>query len=130
MRWILAVWIGGWFLTGCATQQSEGNRAPRTIDATQARPGGRPASPAEATRPALAPDEFLLGKVASVHPTLRFVVMDFPVRKMPALGQRLNLYRDGQKVGEVKVSGPALDTTIAGDIVAGEAQIGDEVRED
>jgi hypothetical protein len=46
------------------------------------------------------------------------------------LEQRLNVYRNGQKVGEVKVTGPALDTTIAGDIVAGEAQLGDEVRED
>ena len=49
---------------------------------------------------------------------------------MPALEQRLSVYRDGQKVGEVKVTGPVLDTTIAGDIVAGEAQVGDQVSED
>jgi tetratricopeptide (TPR) repeat protein len=75
-------------------------------------------------------DDHVRGKVASVNANLRFVVMDFPLRKMPALDQRLNVYRNAQKVGEVKVTGPALDTTIAGDITAGEAQLGDEVRED
>ena len=64
------------------------------------------------------------------NPQLRFVVMDFPLRRTPALEQRLNVYRDGQKVGEVKVSGPARDTTIAGDVMVGEARVGDEVRED
>lgn len=78
----------------------------------------------------MTPDDSVGGRVASVNPTLRFVVMDFPFRKMPALEQRLNIYRNGQKIGEVKVTGPSLDTTIAGDIITGEAQIGDEVRED
>ena len=64
------------------------------------------------------------------NPQLRFVVMDFPLRRTPALEQRLNVYRDGQKVGEVKVSGPARDTTIAGDVMVGEARVGDEIRED
>ena len=49
---------------------------------------------------------------------------------MPAVDQRLNVYHDGQKTGEVKVTGPTRDTTIAGDITAGEARVGDEVRED
>ena len=75
-------------------------------------------------------DEGVLGMVVSVNPALRFLVMDFPVRKLPVLEQRLNVYRNGQKVGEVKVTGPGRDTTIAGDIMLGEAQVGDEVRED
>lgn len=75
-------------------------------------------------------DEKSWGRVASVNPSLRFVVMDFPLRRMPELDQRLNVYRSSQKVGEVKVTGPVMGTTIAGDIVAGEAQLGDEVRED
>ena len=75
-------------------------------------------------------DQAVLGTVVAVNPTLRFLVMDFPVRKLPVLEQRLNVYRNGQKVGEVKVTGPGRDTTIAGDILAGEAQVGDEVRED
>jgi hypothetical protein len=91
--------------------------------------GKEPAKPDEKVT-VVKPDDRVHGKVASVNPNLRFVVMDFPLRKMPALEQRLNVYRNAQKVGEVKVTGPALDTTIAGDITAGEAQLGDEVRED
>jgi hypothetical protein len=72
----------------------------------------------------------VIGKVASVNPGLRFVVMEFPVRRVPAIDQRLNVYREGRKVGEVKVTGPAVDTTIAGDITAGTVLTGDEVRED
>jgi len=80
--------------------------------------------------PVVKPDDSVHGKIASVNANLRFVVMDFSLRRMPAPEQRLNVYRNGQKVGEVKVTGPALDTTIAGDITAGEAQLADEVRED
>src|SRR6266478_4833958 len=82
------------------------------------------------SRPEATLDEAVLGTVVSVNPALRFLVMDFPVRKLPLLEQRLNVYRNGQKVGEVKVTGPGRDTTIAGDIMAGEVQVGDEVRED
>jgi len=82
------------------------------------------------SRPEVTLDEAVLGTVVSVNPALRFLVMDFPVRKLPVLEQRLNVYRNGQKVGEVKVTGPGRDTTIAGDIMAGEVQVGDEVRED
>jgi hypothetical protein len=74
-------------------------------------------------------DRRVYGRIASVNPTLRFVVMDFTVWRMPALDQRLHVYRNDQRIGEVKVTGPAVDTTIAGDLVAGEARPGDEVRE-
>jgi hypothetical protein len=47
---------------------------------------------------------------------------------MPALQQRLGLYRANAKVGEVKISGPQRDNNIVADIIAGECQIGDEVR--
>jgi len=36
----------------------------------------------------------------------------------------------GLKVGELKVSGPQLDVNIDADIIAGECQPGDEVREE
>jgi hypothetical protein len=56
--------------------------------------------------------------------------MDFPIGKMPPIDQRLNVYHGGQKTGEVKVTGPTRDTTTAGDLLSGEAQAGDEVRDD
>ena len=43
--------------------------------------------------------------------------------------QRLNLYRNGLKAGEIKVTGPQLDENVVADIVAGDAQLGDEARD-
>jgi hypothetical protein len=75
------------------------------------------------------PENALVGKVATVNPTARFVVLSFPVGRLPAVEARLNLYRRGLKVGELKVTGPQLDDNIVADVVAGEAEVGDEVRE-
>src|SRR5437868_14106153 len=75
------------------------------------------------------PGHLTTGRVASVNPAGRFVILTFPLGTMPAAERRLNIYRAGLKVGEVKVSGPPLDINIAADILAGECQVGDEVRE-
>ena len=72
----------------------------------------------------------MTGRVASVNAPGRFVVLTFPLGSMPALEKRLNVYRRGLKVGELKVSGPQLDVNIDADIIAGECQPGDEVREE
>ena len=68
------------------------------------------------------------GKVASVNPNLRFVVIDFALNPVPQVDQRLSVYRQGQKVGEVKISSQARNSIIAADITQGEANVGDEVR--
>ena len=70
------------------------------------------------------------GRVASVNVPGRFVVLTFPLGTIPPLEKRLNIYRGGLKVGEVKVTGPQLDINIDADIVAGECRIGDEVRDE
>ena len=56
-------------------------------------------------------------------------MITFPVGQMPALDQRLNVYRRGLKAGELKISGPQSDDSIVADIVAGEAEPGDAVRD-
>ena len=71
----------------------------------------------------------LIGKVVSANANARFVVLNFPIGRLPSLEQRLNVYRNGLKVGEVKVTGPQRDDNTVADIVAGESKIGDEVRE-
>ncbi len=119
VRVFLAILLAAWVGSGCSTGGS----------------GARPTPPASATEPGPPEggnrlDERVQGKVVVANVRLRYVVMDFPLRRMPALEQRLNIYRDGQKVGEVKVSGPVRDTTVAGDVMVGEAREGDEVRED
>ena len=78
--------------------------------------------------PTAAPENALVGKVALVNGTARFVVLNFPLGKMAAVEQRLNLYRQGSKVGEAKVTGPQREDNIVADLVAGEAEIGDEAR--
>ena len=118
-------------LAGCAMSKPDA-----TASAAQAKTA-RSSKPAAVrrgqkvdSRPEVTLDEAVLGTVVFVDSTLRFLVMDFPVRKLPVLEQRLNVYRNDRKVGEVKVTGPGRDTTIAGDIMFGVVQVGDEVRED
>lgn len=83
----------------------------------------------EAEKPLLVtPDLSLTGRVVSVNLVGRFVVLTFPSGRLPALGQVLSVYRDGLKVGEVRVSGPQRDDHIVADIAAGEVRVGDQVR--
>ena len=93
---------------------------------------GAAAAPARtgATNQALivTPENVLVGKVARVNTPGRFVVLNFPLGKMAAVDQRLNLYRRGLKVGEVKVTGPQREDNIVADLMAGEAEEGDEAR--
>lgn len=87
---------------------------------------------APASKPAavvVTPDASLTAKVVRYEPTGRFVVLNFPIGQMPAIGQTLFLYRGGLKEGEVKVSGPRQETYIVADVIAGDAQVGDEVRD-
>ena len=69
------------------------------------------------------------GKVAHVNPTARFVVLTYPLGKLPPIEKRLSVYRNGMKVAELKVTGPARDQNTVADITAGEAQPGDEARD-
>ncbi len=59
----------------------------------------------------------------------RFVVLNFPTGQMPKMDQHLFLYRAGLKVAEVNVTGPQSDDNTVADLVSGEAQTGDEVRD-
>lgn len=69
------------------------------------------------------------GKVAHVNGSARFAVLSYPIGKLPPVEKRLSVYRDGMKVGELKVTGPHRDQNTVADITAGEAQPGDEVRD-
>ena len=74
-------------------------------------------------------DNSLAAKVASYNATGRFVVLSFPIGRMPRMDQAFFLYRAGLKIGEVKITGPQRDNNIAADLVTGEAQTGDEARD-
>ena len=68
------------------------------------------------------------GTIRSVNTRLRFVVLDFALSIVPQPGQRLEVIRDGQTVGELKVTGPAQGAATAADLIAGEPIAGDTVR--
>ena len=82
-----------------------------------------------ADKPQARPANILNGRIVGVRESLRFVVVDFAGGRMPQLDQRLNVYRLDQKVAEVKISGPYLGTTVPADVTAGDAMLGDLVRD-
>ncbi|MGC3957014.1 MAG: hypothetical protein QM813_03310 [Verrucomicrobiota bacterium] len=75
------------------------------------------------------PESLLIGKVTAFNTAGRFVVLDFPVGRMPSQDQMLFVYRTGLKVGEVRVTGPERDNNTVADLISGEAAKGDEVRD-
>jgi hypothetical protein len=111
--------LGALALSGCV----------RNPGGESSRPPPPRAGPGVATPPLIVtPENAPLGKVVGVNAPGRFVVLNFPRGKMAAVEQRLNLYRRGLKVGEVKVTGPQREDNIVADLVAGEAEVGDEAR--
>ncbi|MEY2428294.1 MAG: hypothetical protein QOJ40_1179 [Verrucomicrobiota bacterium] len=98
--------------------------------ATQTAPTeAQTAAPAPANQKLIVtPENSVVGKVATVNQTAGFVVLSFPVGHVPAVDQRLSLYRRGLKVGEVKITGPQIDENVVADVVAGDSDVGDEVK--
>jgi hypothetical protein len=146
MRWIIATILGGVFFCGCASHKSE-TKAPGTVKAeapqnnaktkskglssTQGAPFAN-ASSLTITNGAeiITLSQSISGKITAVNPALRFAVLDFTLNRPPELRQRLSVYRGTLKVGEVKVTGPEMNGNIVADLVEGEAQIGDVVRQE
>lgn len=106
-------------LTGCKTTKNTGN---------DALPGKSAVSKTKIGEVMV--DNSLRGKVAYVNAATRTVVLSFPVGRIPVLDQTMFVYRQNLRVGQIKVTGPRTDYNIAGDIIQGEAQEEDEVRED
>ena len=122
MRWDCFALLGALALTGC-----RGNHA-GTKDpfAPVARPAVTNKPPSVIVMPATGVN----GRIALVNVGSHFVVVNYSFGNVPAADRRLNVYRNGLKVAEVKVNDVRRDTNIVADIVAGECQVGDEVRED
>jgi hypothetical protein len=112
---LFAVLVSAVLSSGCSMFQNQ----PGTV---------RPAIRAGAKN-IITPDLSLSAKVVSVSLIGRFVVLSFPARQMPNLQQTMFLYRDGLKVAEVKITGPQQEDNIVADLVFGEANVGDIVRD-
>ena len=112
---VLGILCGAIVLCGCASHKAS---APK--------PGKAKSTAGKAV---ITPDLRPAGKVAMVNALGRFAVITYLPGAVPGPGQRLNVYRNGQKVGEVKMTGPERDNNTVADILAGEVQINDEIRE-
>ncbi len=119
VKTIFSAILAGAFLTAC-----------KTATITPA-PANKPAStPAKTAKRVAVPASSSAGKVLVLNKSSRFVVLAYPIASEPAIGQRLNVYRNGLKVGELKVTGPKSEGSIVADITAGEAQVADDVYEE
>jgi len=132
IKWISICLLAVFVCAGCA---SRGKKVSDTSSAAASRRDTSPTASESQSKPSrsqkliVTPGELLTGKVATYNDAGRFVVMDFPLGHMPGMDQRLFVYRQGLKVGEVKVTGPQRENHIVADLVSGEAQTGDEVRD-
>lgn len=117
MRKFIGILSCAILLAGCASNKS--------ATAKQGQPKPVPG------KPVVTPDFRPVGKVARVNLDGRFVVISFSPGDVPKPEERLNIYRNGLKVAEVKVDGrwQTGNNTVA-DIVQGDVQVGDEARQD
>jgi hypothetical protein len=128
MRWILLCLLAAMApMAGCARPR---NAAAPPGPPSSPGPAESAASPREGGELIVTPRGIVAGKVTLVNRNARYVVVSYPIGVVPEIGRRLNAYRSGLKVGEIKISGPHRDVNTVADILAGECQVGDEVRED
>jgi hypothetical protein len=112
-------------LTGCAGNKAKFAEIPGVTDTAGKPTTNKSSNPAVVVKP----NDALTGRVVSANARGRFAILNFPITRMPAIGDTLFIYREGLKVGEAKISGPQKDDNIVADVTTGEAKAGDEVRE-
>ena len=137
MRFRVIIGLATCLLAGCTSPSREdfqfGNTPPATPAKSAEAKAGKETRPVVKPKPKptgkeITPLDIVVGRVAAVNPALRFVVLDFPPGSLPQVDRRMDVFRNGRRIGEVKITGPARDTNIAADISEGEAAINDEVR--
>lgn len=123
-------------LNGCAHEgqpvnasTSSGPARSKATQPTAQQPSGPRSNPVKSGTAIVTPDVSVVGKVLRYNTGGRFVVVQFPIISMPQVGTRVFLYRDGLKVGEVKITGPQKGEHTVGDLMMGDAQAGDLVRD-
>jgi hypothetical protein len=123
---ILLLLLAG-VLNGCLFRRSP----PTLTEEQRAQLLAQPINAPTGTAPGMivTPDFRVVGQVTTVNVPGQFVVLSFPIGQLPRRDQVLLVYRRGLKVGEVRVTGPFEDYSTVADIVSGEVQAGDEVRD-
>lgn len=72
------------------------------------------------------PDNRVRARIQSVNDRGQFVVLDFGVGALPPIRTKMNIYRQNEIVGVLRLTGPVVENIAAGDIVSGDARAGDE----
>jgi hypothetical protein len=112
--------------TGCFWGKHKSSPPPGNVNLSR---HGAGATNAPDDKFLITPDETVNGRVASVNENLRFVVLTFPLGQVPPVDSRMNVFRNGAIVGEIRITGPQHDNNSVADIVLGDAKKGDEVRQ-
>jgi hypothetical protein len=68
-------------------------------------------------------------RIVSLNPEHDFVVIDFTSQMIPEVGTTVSIYRNGKRVGAVRITEPVRAQFATADIVEGEVHVGDEVRQ-
>jgi hypothetical protein len=97
---------------------------------TTARTKAPPTLPTLSAHSDESPDFRVRGRVESVNRVAQFVVLSFPITSVVPPGVQVSVFREGLKVGILKVTGPQQDQNTIADIVTGDVQVNDEVREE
>lgn len=126
MKIVAYLLAAGLISTGCAG--SKNSHPVEDMNSPLGTAGMTPATNSHQTTLIVTPAASPNGKVVRVNESARFAVLNFPIGNVPPVGQRLDVYRKGLKVGEIKVTGPQQDDNTVADIVNGEAEVGDELR--
>jgi hypothetical protein len=114
MRIVTGMACGLLMLAGCAHPKPPPGRAPQPVK--------KNSPPAVIT-----PDFNPAGRVEMINREARFVVLSFPPGQLPAPGGHWSVIHRGLKVGELKISGPQRESDTVADLIAGEANVGDDV---
>lgn len=99
----------GWFHHGAAREET-----------VSPAPAGPPPIVTASTVP--------VAQVIQVNRSARFVVLHFPSGVPLSPGHSMDIYRNGFKTAEVRISGPQEEFNTAADILSGEVETGDEAR--
>jgi len=117
MRFFVCLLFGAVCLAGCASPK---NNIKPIADA--------PAEKKTHDKIIITQEPTLVGTVVRVNESPRFAVLNFPVGTLPGIGQHLNTYRQGLKIGEIRITGPQLDDNVIADVTDGSVQVGDTIR--
>lgn len=104
-------------LSGCASRPKTGPSS-SPADRPNSGPGSTIVTPAEPS----------IGRITLVRASAGYVIVTYTLGQLPARDSRLQVYRNGLKVAELKVTDLSRDVNAVAEVLAGECQVNDEVR--